>query len=67
MATNLAIDDQLIEDARRIGGEKTKKAAVTQALLEYIQRRQQQQLVGLFGQVDYDPGYDHKAQRSRQR
>lgn len=67
MATNLAIDDQLIEDARRIGGEKTKKAAVTQALMEYIQRRQQQQVVSLFGAVDFDPGYDYKTQRSRAR
>jgi Bacterial antitoxin of type II TA system, VapB len=65
MATNLAIDDQLIEAALSIGGQKTKKAVVTQALLEYIQKRQQQQLVGLFGSIDYDADYDYKAQRQR--
>lgn len=67
MATNLAIDDKLIEAARAIGGEKTKKAVVTQALMEYIQKRQQQQIVTLFGSVDYDETYDYKAQRSKAR
>jgi hypothetical protein len=65
MATNLAIDDQLIEAALSIGGQKTKKAVVTQALMEYIQKRQQQQIVGLFGSIDYDADYDYKAQRQR--
>jgi Bacterial antitoxin of type II TA system, VapB len=67
MATNLAIDDQLIEAARSIGGLKTKKAVVTQALMEYIQKRQQLQIVGLFGSIDYDADYDYKAQRRRTR
>lgn len=44
MATNLAIDDQLIESARSLGGHKTQEAAVTHALLEYIQKRQQAQI-----------------------
>jgi Arc/MetJ family transcription regulator len=65
MATNLAIDDELLEEARRVGGLKTKKATVTQALSEYIQRRKQQQVVGLFGKIDVDPKYDYKAQRRR--
>ena len=65
MATNLAIDDLLIEEARSIGGEKTKKAVVTQALMEYIQRRKQQRIVGLFGSVDYAAGYDYKDSRCR--
>jgi len=67
MPTNLAIDDQLIETARSIGGEKTKKAVVTQALMEYIQKRQQQQIVGLFGSIDYDPRYNYKTQRAKAR
>jgi hypothetical protein len=65
MATNLAIDDGLLEEARRVGGLKTKKATVTQALSEYIQRRKQQQVVGLFGKIDVDAQYDYKAQRRR--
>ncbi len=65
MATNLALDDELIEEARRLGGEKTKKAAVTQALVEYVQRRRQAQVLDLFGQVEFTPGYDTKRQRRR--
>jgi hypothetical protein len=65
MATNLAIDDKLIVEAQAIGGARTKKAVVTEALKEYIQRRKQIQIVSLFGTVDYDPDYDYKKTRSR--
>lgn len=66
MATNLAIDGRLIEEAQRIGGAKTKKAVVTQALEEYIQRRKQVQITGLFGKVEYDSDYDPKEFRRKQ-
>ena len=65
MATNLAIDDALIVEAQTIGGAATKKAAVTEALKEYIQRRKQLQIVSLFGTVEYDPEYDYKSIRAR--
>ena len=65
MATNLAIDDSLLEEARRIGGQKTKRATVVEALNEYIQRRKQQQIIELFGKLDVDPKYDYKKQRRR--
>jgi hypothetical protein len=65
MATNLAIDDALLEEARRVGGQKTKRATVTEALNEYIQRRKQQRVVELFGKVDVDPKYNYKVQRRR--
>ena len=65
MATNLAIDDKLIENARRIGKHKTKKAVVTEALIEYIQRREQLKILGLFGTIDYHTDYDYKDQRKR--
>ena len=65
MATNLAIDDRLLEEARKIGGLATKKATVTQALNEYIQRRKQTKILELFGQVDFDSTYDYKRQRRR--
>lgn len=65
MATNLAIDDGLLEEALRIGGQKTKRATVTEALSEYIQRRKQQQIIELFGKLDVDPKYDYKKQRRR--
>jgi hypothetical protein len=67
MATNLALDDRLIEEARYAGGHKTKKEAVTAALAEYIKRRKQLQILQSFGSVDFDPKYDYKAERSRKR
>lgn len=65
MATNLAIDDKLLAEAQRVGGKATKKATVTEALVEYIQRRKQQDVIKLFGSVDFDPKYDYKQQRKR--
>jgi len=65
MATNLAIDPDLIDRALAVSGEKTKKAAVTKALQEFIARREQRRLLELFGKVDWNPDYDYKAQRSR--
>lgn len=65
MATNLAIDDKLLEEAVRAGGHRTKKAAVTEALQEYIQRRQQAKITELFGTIEFDPKYDYKEQRRR--
>ena len=59
MATNLAIDDRLIDEARRIGHHPTKKAAVTAALKEYIDRRKQVEILNLFGTVPFDLNYDH--------
>jgi Arc/MetJ family transcription regulator len=67
MATNLAIDDKLIEEARRIGEHKTKKEAVTTALQEYIEHHKQELILQEFGTVDYDPAYDYKAARSKKR
>jgi len=65
MATNLALDDTLIQEAQRIGKHKTKKAAVTDALREYILRRKQKKVLNLFGTVDWDPRYDYKKLRRR--
>ena len=65
MATNLALDDRLLEEAVKIGGKATKKAAVTEALQEYIARRKQVRVLDLFGTVDYDATYNYKTQRKR--
>ncbi len=67
MATNLALDDRLIEEARRIGRHKTKKEAVTTALTEYVKRRKRLRILDQFGTVEYDPRYDYKAERRRPR
>jgi hypothetical protein len=65
VATNLALDDRLLDEAVRVGGKRTKKETVTEALMEYIQRRKQARIADLFGTVDYDPKYDYKRQRRR--
>jgi hypothetical protein len=63
MPTNLAIDDRLINEARRVGNHKTKKEAVTAALDEYIRGRRQMEILNHFGTIDFDPDYDYKKMR----
>ncbi len=63
MPTNLAIDDRLLEEARRAGKHRTKKETVNAALAEYVARRKQRKIVSLFGTIDYDPAYDYKRER----
>lgn len=66
MATNLSIDPKLIEDALKVSGERTKRAAVTRALEEFIARRRQKRMLELFGKLEWDRTYDYKAERSRE-
>jgi len=65
MATNLAIEDRLLDEALRIGGHRTKKATVTEALQEYIRLRKQRRVIDFFGKIDFDPAYDYKRQRRK--
>lgn len=67
MATNLALDDALIEQARRVGKHRTKKEAVACALREYVCRRRQLGIFDLVGQVPFDETYDDKPLRHRKR
>jgi len=64
MATNLALDDKLIDEALKIGKHKTKRETVNAALREYILLRKQQKVKELFGTIEYDSSYDYKKQRS---
>ena len=65
MATNVQIDPDLIRDALLLGGKRTKREVIEEALQEYVLRRKQQQVLSLFGTLDYDPGCDYKKQRAR--
>lgn len=67
MATNLALDDNLIEEARKVGKHRTKREAVTTALKEYIRHQRQLEALEFVGKVDFDPSYDYKADRRRKR
>ncbi|MEJ8845496.1 type II toxin-antitoxin system VapB family antitoxin [Variovorax rhizosphaerae] len=65
MATNLALDQELLNRAFLLSGEVTKKAAVTRALQEFIARREQKRVADLFGKLDWDSSFDYKSERSR--
>ena len=65
MATNLDIDPRLIDQALAVSGERTKKAAVTRALQEFIARRRQKRVLELMGQLEWDDSFDDKAERGR--
>lgn len=67
MPTNLAIDDRLIQEAQKLGRHRTKKEAVTAALDEYVRRRRQQDILALFGTMDYEKGFDYKKERRAKR
>lgn len=65
MATNLDIDPRLLERALEVSGERTKTAAVTRALIEYVARHEQRRILELFGSLEWDRAYDYKGERSR--
>ena len=65
MATNLALDPELLDRVVAVSGAQTKKAAVTLALKEFIARREQRKIAELFGKLEWDDSFDYKAGRSR--
>ncbi len=65
MATNLAIDDKLLILAQGIAGIKTKKDTVNLALKEFIQRRKQEEIIDIFGKIEFAEDYDYKQMRNR--
>ena len=65
MATNLALDDGLVEEAKKLGKHNTKRAAVNEALAEYVARRKRRRILELFRKLDWDRKYDYKAERKR--
>ena len=66
MATNLALNDKLIREAKRLGRHKTKKAAVNEALRRYVNHQKQLKIFDFVGKIDYDPDYDYKKERRRE-
>jgi Arc/MetJ family transcription regulator len=65
MATNLAIDPELLDRAVEVSGERTKKAVVTKALQEFIARREQRRVLELLGKLEWDESFDYKVERTR--
>jgi hypothetical protein len=67
MATNLALDPDLLDRVVAVSGQSTKRAAVTLALKEFVARREQKRVSELFGKLEWDPNYDYKTERSQSR
>ncbi len=65
MATNLDIEPELLNQAVKVGGHPSKRAAVDAALTEYVNRRKQMEVLELFEQVEYDAKYNYKKARRR--
>jgi Arc/MetJ family transcription regulator len=65
MPTNLNLDDELLEEAVKLSGKKTKRETVNAALAEFVSRRKQRRILGLFGKLEWDPGFDYKKERTR--
>ena len=65
MPTNLALDDNLVDEAKRLGDHRTKREAVNEALAEYVARRKRRRVLNLFGELEWDSAYDYKAERKR--
>ena len=65
MATNLMIDTELLNEALEVGGHRTKRDTVNEALREYVNKRRASEVLSLFGTVDYDADYDYKESRNR--
>ena len=65
MPTNLALDDDLVDEAKRLGDHRTKREAVNEALAEYVARRKRRKVLEVFGELEWDSNYDYKAVRKR--
>jgi len=63
MATNLNLDDTLLEEALKLSGKRTKRDAVNAALAEFVARRKQRRILELFGKLEWDPRFDYKKER----
>ena len=63
MRTNIVLDDDLVEEAARLSGIRTKKDLVHEALRVFIVTKKRKSLLDLAGKIEFTPGYDYKAQR----
>ena len=65
MATNLDLDDKLVDEAKRLGKHRSKRAAVNEALAEYVASRKRRRIIDVFDKLEWDPSYDFRAERKR--
>jgi Arc/MetJ family transcription regulator len=65
MPTNLNLDDTLLDEAVKLSGNRTKRETVNAALAEFVSRRKQRRILGLFGKLEWSPGFDYPKERQR--
>ena len=64
MASNLDINMNLLNEALKIGGFKTKKETVNKALEKFIYLQKQNIIIKYFGKVEFND-FNYKKQRER--
>lgn len=67
MRTNVVLNDELVEEAKRLTGVRTKREVIELALVELVRRRKRKNLTELAGQVELVDDFDHKALREVRR
>ena len=63
MATNLKIDENLLLEAQHVGGFKTKKDTVNEALKSFIRHKKQLSVLQFEGAFPEFDDYDYKSVR----
>jgi len=63
MRTNIVLDEDLVQEALKLSGAKTKKELVREALREFVENRKRRNLLDLAGKVKFAAKYDHKRLR----
>jgi len=58
MRTNIVLDDELVAEAMRLSGARSKREVVDRALRELVERLAQKRLKALRGSGLLDPDYD---------
>jgi Arc/MetJ family transcription regulator len=53
MRTNIDLDDDLLEEARRLSGLRTKKAVVDKALETFIRCAREREALAMFGKLEW--------------
>ena len=61
MITNIDIDEELVAEAMKVSGARTKREVVDRALRDMVARAKRPRFRDFYGIGDIDPDYDPKA------
>jgi Arc/MetJ family transcription regulator len=65
--TNIVLDQDLLKEASRLTGIRTKRVLVHEGLRALVDAKRRRSLSALRGKIQFDPAYDHKTARERAR